>query len=131
MNATLLQLLGFGLVILMIPFALMLLKRTPLGAALSGGAPEALMRTVATLPLSATQRLIVVEVGHGEARRWLVLGVTAQAISVLHTMEPQDEAVAEEADPSAAAPASPETPNAPFEEFLEKLRHFKGGGNVH
>jgi flagellar protein FliO/FliZ len=47
--------------------------------------------------LSASQRLAVVEVGSGAARRWLVLGITPQAIQMLHTMEPQDEPAAGEA----------------------------------
>jgi flagellar protein FliO/FliZ len=31
------------------------------------------------LPLSPNQRLVTVEVGQGETRRWLVLGVTPRA----------------------------------------------------
>ena len=131
MDSYLLPLLGFCLVVVLIPVSLLLLKRTPLGAAFSDGAPEALMRTMAKLQLSATQRLIAVEVGHGAGRRWLVLGGTPQNIAVLHTMEPQGEAAADETEPSVSPPAAQDVPNAPFEEFLEKLRHFKGGGNVH
>jgi flagellar protein FliO/FliZ len=43
---------------------------------------------------------VTVEVGSGEQRRWLVLGVTAQHISTLHTLAPQDP------DPATAAPGA-------------------------
>ena len=41
------------------------------------------------LPLSTSQRIVTVEVGSGDERRWLVLGVTPPAITTLHTMAPQ------------------------------------------
>ena len=37
------------------------------------------------------QRISIVEVGSGEERRWLVLGISAQGIQTLHTMAPQAE----------------------------------------
>jgi len=80
-------LLWFGAIVVLIPLLLRLLKRMPLG----GGAASGPMRHVAALPLSASQRVTIVEVGSGAARRWLVLGVSPQAISTLHTMEPQPE----------------------------------------
>ena len=113
MNSTLLPLLAFVAVIVMIPVALRLLKRTPLGGAAAAG----VMRTVGVLPLSASQRLVTIEVGSGEERRWLVLGVTAQSITTLHTMAPQ-----------AEAPAGTSTP--PFAQLLGKLRHDKGAGDA-
>jgi flagellar protein FliO/FliZ len=85
MNSSLSSLLGFVAVIALIPLALWLLKRTPIG----GGAAHGVMRTVAMLPISANQRLLTVEVGSGDDKRWLVLGVTASGISTLHTMAPQ------------------------------------------
>lgn len=89
MGSTLFPILWFIAIVAMIPLALWLLKRTPMG----GGAASGVMRTVAVLPLSPNQRLITVEVGTGDERRWLVLGVTAQQISCLHTMAPQGEAL--------------------------------------
>jgi flagellar protein FliO/FliZ len=86
-EGSLTPLLSFALVIALIPVALWLLKRTPLGGAAQGQA----LRSVAVLPLSATQRIVTVEVGRGEHRQWLVLGVTPQGISTLHIMAPQDE----------------------------------------
>ena len=80
------SLLWFIAIIAMIPCALWLLKRTPMG----GGAGNGAMRSVAALPLSANQRIVTVEVGQGDERRWLVLGVTAQSITTLHTMAPQE-----------------------------------------
>ena len=80
-------LLWFGAIVVLIPLALWLLKRTPLGGGMGGGP----LRNVAALPLSASQRVAIVEVGAGAARRWLVLGVSPQSITTLHTMEPQAE----------------------------------------
>ena len=79
------SLLWFALILALIPLALWLLKRTPMG----GAAAHGVLRSVAALPLSTSQRIVAVEVGHGEARRWLVLGVTPHSITTLHTMEPQ------------------------------------------
>ena len=82
------SLIWFIAIIAMIPVALWLLKRTPMGGASTNG----VMRNVAALPLSASQRIVTVEVGEGPERRWLVLGVTAQNITTLHTMAPQEAA---------------------------------------
>jgi len=100
-------LLWFGAIVVLIPLALWLLKRTPLG----GGAGSGPLRHVAVLPLSASQRLAIVEVGSGAARRWLVLGVSPQAISTLHTMEPQAD----------LPPGTPE-PGAAFSQLLSRLK---------
>ena len=93
------SLLWFIAIIVMIPAALWLLKRTPMG----GGAGHGAMRSVAALPLSANQRIVTVEVGQGDERRWLVLGVTAQSITTLHTMTPQADADAPPAGPAVPA----------------------------
>jgi flagellar protein FliO/FliZ len=115
MSSTLLPLLAFAAVIAMIPVALWLLKRTPLGGAAAAG----VMRTVGVLPLSASQRLLTVEVGTGDERRWLVLGITAQSITTLHTMTPQGD-----------APTSPAAQLPPFAQLLGRLRHDKGAGDA-
>ena len=91
-------LLWFVAIIVAIPFGLWLLRRTPLG----GGGGAGVMKSVAMLPLSASQRIVTVEVGSGNERRWLVLGVTPSAITTLHTMAPAPV----EATPGAIAPAS-------------------------
>ena len=82
------SLLWFALILAAIPAVLWLYKRSPAGGAASPG----LMRTVAVLPLAPNQRLVTVEVGRGNARRWLVLGVSGQSITALHEMAPQDAA---------------------------------------
>ena len=100
-------LLWFGAIVVLIPLALWLLKRTPLGGAATGSA----MKSVAVLPLSASQRIVTVEVGQGDSRRWLVLGVTGQQITTLHEMAPQEEA------PVVAPAVTP---------FAQLLARFKG-----
>jgi flagellar protein FliO/FliZ len=78
---------SFAIVVALIPLALWLLKRTPMGGAGKGEG----LRSVAVLPLSASQRIVTVEVGVGNEKRWLVLGVTPQSITTLHTMAPVTE----------------------------------------
>lgn len=101
------SLLWFVAIVALIPAALWFVKRTPIGQAGVPGSP----RPVATLPLSASQRLVTVEVGQGERRLWLVLGVTPQGISNLHTMAPPDD-----------APDVAPTPAAAFAPLLQRLR---------
>ena len=84
---------------------------------MSGGSAQRLMRSVAVLPLSPSQRIVTIEVGEGPQRRWLVLGVTPQSITALHDMEAQGEAPL----PSAAQ-------GAPFAQLLGRLR-AKGAAN--
>jgi flagellar protein FliO/FliZ len=80
-------------VVALIPLALWLVKRSPLGAAF-GGAAQGPMRVVATLALTPAQRLVTVEVGAGDERRWLVLAVGAQGVQTVHTMAPGEDASA-------------------------------------
>lgn len=82
MEPSLSSLAWFALVVALIPAVLWLLKRTPLGGAVHG-VP---MKVVGVLPLSGSQRVVTVEVGEGDERRWLVLGVTPSSINTLHTM---------------------------------------------
>ncbi|TDP71608.1 FliO/MopB family protein [Roseateles toxinivorans] len=116
MGTSLYPILWFIAIIAMIPLALWLLKRTPMGGAASGG----LMRTVAVLPLSPNQRLLTVEVGQGEERRWLVLGVTSQQITTLHTMAPQGDVPAGLVGLQAA----------PFAQLLSRFRSGGGSGGA-
>ena len=109
------SLLWFVAIIAAIPLALWLLKRTPMGGAGSHG----LLRQVAVLPLSASQRIVTVEVGEGEQRQWLVLGVTPQSITTLHAMKPQAGA--------ALAPPALAAPPPGFAQLLARLRPHGGG----
>ena len=111
------SLLWFIAVLVMIPLALWLFKRSPAGARFGGGAAQGGPRSVAVLALSANQRIVTVEVGQGESRRWLVLGVTPASITTLHTMEPQADAP----PPAATVPA--------FAQLLAGLRSPKEPGH--
>jgi flagellar protein FliO/FliZ len=88
---------------------------------MGGAASQGSLRSIAALPLSANQRIVTIEVGQGDERRWLVLGVTAQSITTLHTMAPQAD---------AAAPLTPVAPalSSAFSQVLGKLRHKDGSG---
>jgi flagellar protein FliO/FliZ len=107
------SLLAFVAVLALIPIVLWLLKRSPVG----GQRADGIMRTVATLPIAPNQRLVTIEVGAGEERRWLVLGVTPGQISTLWTMPPQG--------PAPSAPVN--TPNAQFSQLLGRLRGVDSG----
>ena len=110
MNATpLSSALWFIAILALIPISLWLLKRTPAGAGASHGAG---LRNVASLALSPTQRIVTVEVGHGDDRRWLVLGVTPAAINTLYSVAPFD-------DDTAAAGA----PGGGFSLMFNRLRN--------
>jgi flagellar protein FliO/FliZ len=110
-------LLWFGAVVALIPVALWLLKRSPIGSGLGQGRAGT-PRHVSTLPLAPHSRLVTVEVGQGDERLWLVLGVTAHGIRTLHTMVPQaDEAAAPPPPPAAA--------------FAQLLGRIKNGGDPH
>ncbi|KPF58502.1 hypothetical protein D621_05735 [beta proteobacterium AAP51] len=113
------SLLWFLAVIAMIPLTLWLLKRTPLGG---GGGRAGAPRTVAVLPLSAQQKIVTVEVGQGEERLWLVLGVSAQGVRTLHTMAAQGEA-------ADAGPTQPMPPSATFAQLLTRLRGSNDGSD--
>jgi flagellar protein FliO/FliZ len=112
------SLLWFVAILAAIPVALWLLKRSPIGGTAAGG----VMRSVAALPLSASQRIVTIEVGQGESRRWLVLGVTPQSITTLHTMEPA-------ADVALPGPGAVNAPPG-FAQLLERLRGTRGDGGA-
>jgi flagellar protein FliO/FliZ len=113
-------LLWFVAILAAIPLVLWLLKRSPLGGSVGHNVPGA-PKTIAVLPVSNTHRLVTVEVGQGEERVWLVLGVAPGEIRTLHTMSPSQPALAEPGMAPAAAtfsqllgriknPASPPPP---------------------
>ena len=117
MTPSLGSLLWFLAILALIPLALWLLKRTPLAGAGGGGAGTP--RAVSVLALSAQHKVVTVEVGQGEQRQWLVLGVSPQGLRTLHTMP----ALGEATDAGAL-------PAAPFAQLLTKLRGHAGGGNA-
>lgn len=106
MDTPVASLLWFVLVLALIPAALWVLKRMTVVK----GTQSAPSRVVGMLPLSSSQRLLTVEVGQGNDKIWLVLGVTPSSIQLLHTLPPQ------EVGPESA-PAS-----APFAQVLQRWR---------
>lgn len=73
----------FLCVLVSLPFLIERLKKHyGLGNLTSSGAT----RLVSVLAVGPQQKVVTVEVGSGDARVWLVLGVTPQAIQCLHTL---------------------------------------------
>ena len=103
---------AFVLILALIPAALWLLKRSPLGG---GGAGSGGMRLVGALALSPSQRLVTVEVGTGDDRRWLVLGVSAAGIQTLHSLPPQ------------AGASSLDAAAMPLTGFAHLLQRYRSG----
>jgi flagellar protein FliO/FliZ len=104
------------LVLALIPLVLLLLKRSGLANRLAGhlGLPRAaapLLVLRESLSVGPNQRVVAVEVGWGEQRQCLLLGVTAQQICTLHTQ---------------AMPAAPEP--APSARRGESMKHAGGSG---
>ncbi len=106
--------LWFIAILALIPATLWFLKRTPLG----GGGGAGLIKSIATLPLSASQRIVTIEVGSGEERRWLVLGVTPSSITTLHSMSAQ----AIDSNPNAGPAVHPA-----FAQLLGRFRRVDPG----
>ncbi len=99
MAATGMSVLWFVLIVGLIPLSLWALKRSGLATgAATGNKAQALIKPVGQLNIGPGQRLVTVEVGQGDDRTWLVLGVTGQSIQTLHTMPPQ--VVADAATPA-------------------------------
>ena len=96
-------------VIVLIPLVLWLLKRTPLG----GGATRGPMRVVGMLALGPSQRLVTVEVGSGNERRWLVLSVAPSGVTTLHTMAPCADDAAQAATAQSAQATAGSMPVVP------------------
>ena len=109
------SLLWFIAIIALIPASLWFLKRTPLGG---GGA--GVMKSIAALPLSTSQRIVTVEVGSGDERRWLVLGVTPSSITTLHTMAAQN---------AVPSPASATQPHPAFAQILGRFKRTDAKGD--
>lgn len=114
MDSGLNAVLWFLAVLAVIPLLLWLLRRSPLGAGLVGGpaAAHGVPRTVAVLPLSPQHKVVTVEVGQGEDRLWLVLGMSPQGLRTLHTMDPGQAPV--------VTPQAP--PQAAFTQLLNRMR---------
>ena len=114
------SLLWFVAILALIPATLWFVKRTPLGG--SGGA--GVLKSIASLPLSTSQRIVTVEVGSGDERRWLVLGITPSSITTLHSMAPQ---ALERAGPGVPGAGGQNPPG--FAQILGRLRRPGDGGS--
>jgi flagellar protein FliO/FliZ len=87
MNPTsLMPLLALVAVVLAIPAVLWLLRRGGLGGASQNG----LLKQVASLSLSPSQRVVIVELSQGAQAQWLVLGVSPDRIHTLTTLDAPD-----------------------------------------
>ena len=95
--------LWFVFVIVGIPMLLWLLKKSPVGKNLMNRQTGALTKVIASTALGNQQRIVTVEVGQGEERQWLVLGVTPHHINTLHVLPPQEMPQQPEAVPPKAA----------------------------
>jgi flagellar protein FliO/FliZ len=108
MMPSLMSLVWLLVIVMAIPLALWLLKRSGYagsgGRTLPGGA-----RVVSQTALSPQQRIVTIEVGEGAERCWLVLGVTAQQMTVLHRLTPPG---VEPAPSQPGEPAARRTPAA-------------------
>lgn len=81
MTQTIVSVVLFLIVLALLPLAIRWYQQRAPG----GASPAAASRIVSTLAVGPQQRVLTVEVGPEGARVWLVLGVTAQNISCLHS----------------------------------------------
>jgi len=110
MTQSLITVVLFVLAILSIPFLLKRWqeKRGGLLPGATAAGPGA--RLVSAVAVGPQQRVVTVEVGPEGARTQLVLGVTAQSITCLHTLDVSAAAVASAA--SFPPPSRSESPHA-------------------
>lgn len=83
MTQTLLTVTAFVLLLAMVPMGLRWWQGRTTGA---GPATGSASRVVSAVAVGPQQRVVTVEVGPADARVCLVLGVTAQSVSCLHTL---------------------------------------------
>ena len=82
MTQSLLWVAGFVLLLALVPFGIKWVQSRTGGGALQAGASSKVISAVAVGP---QQRVVTVEVGPLDARICLVLGVTQQSVSCLHS----------------------------------------------
>lgn len=85
MNQALVSVVVFVALLAMLPFAVKWIQQRQSGV---GAAQQAASRLISVLAVGPHQRVVTVEVGPAGARTWLVLGVTPQSITTLHTTAP-------------------------------------------
>lgn len=119
-------LIWLALVLVSIPAALWLLKRSGYAGLSSRLVPGA-VRVVSQSVLSPQHRLVTIEVGEGGDRCWLVLGMTGQQISVLHRLAPPPHT---EASVSGGAVSLPSIAGTSFGHLLNQWRRGPQGPAV-
>lgn len=82
MTQTIVSVVLFLIILALLPLAIRWYQQRSPGSAPSA----AVSRVVSSLAVGPQQRVVTIEVGPEGARTWLVLGVTAQNISCLHSM---------------------------------------------
>jgi flagellar protein FliO/FliZ len=85
MNQALITVIVFVVLLAMLPMAVKRIAQRRLGGA---GAELSASKLISVLAVGPQQRVVTVEVGPAGARTWLVLGVTQQSITTLHTLVP-------------------------------------------
>jgi len=92
----------FLAVLACLPWALKWFKqRYAVGAAEAGGQ----LRFISALAVGPQQRVVTVEVGPEGRRVWLTLGVSANGVTCLHSMEADSQAPSVGNDASSGSPA--------------------------
>ena len=81
MTQTIFSVVAFLVLLALVPFGIRWIQRRTPGGASAGGASK----IVSAIAVGPHQRVVTVEVGPEGARTWLVLGVTAQTITCLHS----------------------------------------------
>jgi flagellar protein FliO/FliZ len=82
MTQTIISVVAFLVLLVSLPLGIRWLQRRSQGTA----AVTTAARIISALAVGPHQRVVTVEVGPEGARSWLVLGVTAQGITCLHTV---------------------------------------------
>ena len=85
MTQTLLSVGFFVLLLALIPVGLKWVQQRS-GSSAGGGGMASASRIISAVAVSPHQRVVTVEVGPEGGRTWLVLGVTAQTITCLHSV---------------------------------------------
>ncbi len=119
MTQAIISVVAFVLLLAMAPWAVRALKQRAggLGAATVAGAAP---RVVSALAVGPQQRVVTVEVGPESARVWLVLGVTTQTITNLHST----------AAPGFAQAAAVAAANAGHSQPPAERTDFRGEGDA-
>ncbi|MBC7699425.1 flagellar biosynthetic protein FliO [Aquabacterium sp.] len=105
MQSTGMLIFWFVFIVAMIPLSLYMLKKSGLAKGRMG-AGDAVLKTVSQLSLGPSQRIVTIELGAGDQKTWLVLGVTAQSITALHMLQPTQDSQ-EQAERQGAASTFP------------------------